>query len=177
MKALPVLLLALALSVCGVKVTEDPAVVPTQAGPTLTASPAPPTSQVPAPTLPLPSGVYTVTGALGYVDTFRVDPGLENPTPQEGESVTLRARLYKNGVRVGGMPIRVEWNQEGTLQRCEIMPFYLAGCTIEVQDFALGLYVPVTVTIGYQGMEFIGYTGFWPQQNVGPLPTLPAPGR
>lgn len=104
-----------------------------------------------------------MTTLPGYVDTYFVDPNLDDVTPALGERVTVRARLIKNGVRLGGMPARVTWVQGGEEQSCDFLPLYLNGCTIEVRDFESGVYVPVTVTMRYHGMVFVGYSGFTPQ--------------
>lgn len=127
--------------------------VPTPAG--LPASEATPVVQS--------SPVYTVTEATGYVDTYSVEPGLDDPTPRLGGRVIVRAKLIKNGFRLWFAPTHVTWMQGGELQLCDFLPMYLAGCTIEVRDFAPGVFVPVTVTMRYQDMAFMGYTGFTPR--------------
>ncbi len=109
------------------------------------------------------SPVYTVTEALGYVDTYFVDPGLDDPTPPLGGRVLVRARLIKNGVRLGGIMARVTWMEGGALQLCDFLPLYQNGCVIEVRDFVPGVWVPVTVTMRYQGMVFTGHSGFTPR--------------
>ena len=109
-----------------------------------------------------PSSIYTVTDALGYVNTFLVDPGVDNPTPPLGGRVVVRARLIKNGVRLGVVS-RVTWVQGGEVQVCDLFPAYLAGCIIEVRDFTPGVLVPVTVTARYMDMVFTGHSGFTPQ--------------
>ena len=111
------------------------------------------------------SSIYTVTDALGYVDTFFVDPGLDDVTPPVGGRVLVRARLFRNGVRFGGIMAHVTWMQAGTLQLCDLLPLYQNGCIIEVRDFTAGVFVPVTVTMRYLalGTVFTGYGGFTPQ--------------
>jgi hypothetical protein len=123
----------------------------------------------PSPTAPVQasavraSPVYTVTEAAGYVDTYLVDPGLDDPTPPLGGRVNVRAKLIKNGLRLWFAPTQVTWMQGGEPQLCEFLPLYLAGCIIEVRAFVPGVYVPVTVTMRYQGMVFTGYAGFTPR--------------
>ena len=163
MKRMAALLAGLMLlAACGAQVTPTVGVTPapTKVSPTATPVPA-------AANLPLVSAggprEFKITDEIGYVNTYYIDPWLQNPTPREGEYVLVRPRLYKNGWRVGGMPIIVQWPQGGTVQRCQIMPFYMAGCVINVQGFVPGVQVPITMTIGYSGSEFIDYTGFTPQ--------------
>jgi hypothetical protein len=103
-----------------------------------------------------------MTTSPGFVDTYFVDPGLDDPTPPLGGRVTLRARLIKNGVRLSGIT-HVSWVQGGERQSCDLFPVYLSGCMIEVRDFTPGVFVPVTVTIRYLDMVFTGYSGFTPQ--------------
>ena len=110
-----------------------------------------------------PSPVYTVTAAAGYVDTYSVNPGLDDPTPPVGGQVVARARLIKNGVRLGGMRIEVQWMQGSELQVCTFLPVYQSGCIIAVRDMAPGVFVPVTVTVRYNGMTLVGYSGFTPE--------------
>jgi hypothetical protein len=107
--------------------------------------------------------VYTISAAAGYVDTFVVDPGLDDRTPPVGGRVLVRARLIKNGVRLGGIMAHVTWMQGGQLQLCDFLPLYQNGCVIDVRDFTPGVFVPITVTMRYQNMELKGYGGFTPQ--------------
>jgi len=131
---------------------------------TLIASTALPATATGTPTPPArASPVYTMTTSSGYVDVYVVDPGLDDPAPPPGGRVSVRARLIKNRVRVGGMSTEVTWIQGGELQVCTFFPVYLSGCVIEVRGFAPGVYVPVTVTMRYNGMVFTGYSGFTPQ--------------
>ena len=108
--------------------------------------------------------VFLGTDELGYVHTYYIDPLLQNPTPKAGEYVLVRPRLFKNGNwRVGAMSILVEWRKNGELQSCQFMPFYLAGCNIKAEGFAPGVFVPLTITIAFDGQVFTDYAGFTPQ--------------
>lgn len=161
-KRIAALLCGLLLAGCGVRATPTIGATPESTQVSSTATPVPAAAN-----LPLVSGggprVFTLTDEAGWVNTYYIDPWLQNATPHEGEYVLVRPRLYKNGWRVGGMPIIVEWPQDGQIQHCQIMPFYMAGCVINVHGFAPGVQVPITMTIGYGGAEFIDYTGFTPQ--------------
>jgi PBP1b-binding outer membrane lipoprotein LpoB len=108
------------------------------------------------------SSIYKVTDDLGYVNTYFVDPGVDDQTPPLGGRVVVRARLYKNDVRLGVIS-HVTWVQGGELQVCDLFPAYLSGCIIEVRDFTPGVFVPITVTARYMDMVFRGYGGFTPQ--------------
>jgi len=107
--------------------------------------------------------VYTITTSPGDVDTYFVDAGLDDITPAAGGRVMVRARLMKNGMRLGGMPTEVTWMQEGELQVCRFLPIYRSGCAIEVRDFTPGVFVPVTVTMLFNDMVFVGHSGFTPE--------------
>jgi|GEM_PF-2740690 len=161
-KRMAAILTALMLLVaCGPRATPTVGVTP---GPS---KPSPTATLVPSANLPLVSAggprVFTLTDEIGYVNTYYIDPWLQNPTPRAGEYVLVRPRLCKNGVRVGGMPILVQWPQGGAEQRCQIMPFYSAGCVIRVEGFTPGTWVPITMTIGYDAAVFTDYAGFTPQ--------------
>ena len=108
--------------------------------------------------------MFQRTDELGYVHTYYIDPLLQNPTPKAGEYVLVRPRLFKNGNwRVGAMSILVEWRKNGEPQSCQFMPFYLAGCSIAAEGFIPGVYVPLTITIAFDGQIFTNHTGFTPQ--------------
>ena len=145
--------------------TSEPTAVPLPAA----AKPSPTDTPLPgAANLPLVSTggrrEFQVTDEAGYVNTFYIDPLLENPTPRQGEYVLVRPRLFKNGYwRVAAMPIVVEWGQGGRDQSCEFMPFYLMGCTIRAEGFAPGVPVPITVTIHYDSNVFVDYASFTPR--------------
>ena len=177
MKLVSVLLMgALLLGACGPggpvapagTATAGPLSGQTSAPTAATPTPAPVAPVQTAPSLPASaavqvSPVYSVADALGYVDTYLVDPGLDDPNPPPGGRVVLRAKLIKNGLRLWFAPTHVTWMQGGELQVCDFLPMYLAGCTIDVLDFAPGVFVPVTLTMRYNGMVFTGYTGFTPR--------------
>lgn len=110
-----------------------------------------------------PTSLYTTTTTLGYVDTWVVDAWVDNPAPPLGEKIIVRAHLLKNGCRIGGVQMRAVWMQGAELQACDILPIYLSGCIIHVRDVTPGAYVPITMTMRYQGMVFTEYTGFTPQ--------------
>lgn len=109
------------------------------------------------------SPVYTETAVLGLVDTYFVEPGLDDATPPLGGRVMVRARLMKNGVRLGGIPARVTWVQGGEARQCDFLPLYQNGCAIDVRGFPPGVYVPVTVTMRYHDMLLTAYAGFTPR--------------
>jgi hypothetical protein len=160
--------LALLLGACASSATPAPGpaetLMPTIAAPAMTAAvPVPTAVSLPATPPVQATLVYTRTDAAGYVDTYFVDPNLGDITPPLGGRVLVRARLIKNGVRVGGMMIEVAWMQDGEIQHCQFLPLYQNGCVIEVRDYAPGVLVPVTVTVRYQGAVFMGYGGFTPQ--------------
>jgi hypothetical protein len=172
-KQLSVLIaLVLLLSACapasptaGPAMGETPAptaVIPTPLSNTPVQTPAGPSAGEITPTI-RPGSVYTITDALGYVDTYFVDPGLDDPTPPLGGRVMVRARLIKDGVRVGGIMAHVTWMEGGELQICDLLPAYLSGCIIEVRDFTPGVFVPVTVTMRYEDRVFAAYSAFTPQ--------------
>ncbi len=162
------LLTVMLLLLAGCATAATPAAPPTQApaGPApVVTVPAPaqtPTGLSEAPSVQ-PTGVYTRTGAAGYVDTFFVDPNLDDTTPPVGGRVLVRARLKKNGVRAGAMSIEVSWMQDGELQHCQFLPIYQSGCVIQVRDYPAGVFVPVTVTVRHEDAVFMGYGGFTPE--------------
>ncbi len=162
------LLTATLLLLAGCAAAATPAAPPTQApagpAPALTAAaPAQTATSLPVSPSVQPTGVYTRTAAAGYVDTFFVDPNLDDTTPPVGGRVLVRARLKKNGVRAGAMSIEVSWMQDGELRHCQFLPIYQSGCLIEVRDYPVGVFVPVTVTVRYEDAVFMGYGGFTPE--------------
>ena len=110
-----------------------------------------------------PTLLYTVTAPLGYVDAYAVDAWVDDPAPSLGARIIVRGSVTRNGVRIGPVQLRATWMQGGELQVCDISPVYLMGCPISVGDFTPRVFVPITVTMRYQGMVFTGYSGFTPQ--------------
>ena len=151
--------LGLLLAGCAAAVTpaaepvSSPTALPAGGAPTLAAA----TQQA------QPTAAYSTAVPPGSGDSYVVDLWVDEPAPLPGGKVIVRATLVKNGRRIGGAQMRTSWVQEGELQHCDILPVYLAGCLIDVQGLAPGIFVPVTVTMRYDGTAYRGYSGFTPQ--------------
>lgn len=171
--------LALILAGCAPPPMPTPVAAATPAPqPTATAVPLPPTATsaptmtphpsrtiYPAPTNPIPATVvHTEISPLGFVQEWSVDAWFDNPNPPMGSNVTLSASLLKNGLWTGGMQMYAHWVQGGELKECSVLVIYQRGiCTIPVEGFEPGVYVPVTYTFHYGGRDFTGYAGFTPR--------------
>jgi len=118
----------------------------------------PPTTSVP---------LATPSSPKFLPDRFEVEAWVNNPTPAQGSRLTVSGSLLKNGVRLGGMMMEATWPdkaQERGVPNCYVQVIYGSGvCTLEVNHFPRGIFVPITVTFAYGGHIYIGHTGFTPQ--------------
>ena len=100
-------------------------------------------------------------------DTFEVKAWVDNPTPFQNSLVNVWGSLIKNGVHLGGIMMRATWpdkTEKSGTSSCDVLVIYGAGvCGVPVKDYALGVFVPITVTFDYRGVRYTAHTGFTPQ--------------
>jgi hypothetical protein len=91
---------------------------------------------------------------------------VDNPTPSQNSLVLVRGSLLKNGARLGGLMMRATWpdkTEKSGISSCDTLVIYEAGCVVHVKDYPPGVFVPITVTLDYQGVRYTAHTGFTPQ--------------
>lgn len=102
-------------------------------------------------------------------DVFEIYAWVNKPEPKPGEVVTVSGSLIKNGVYLGGVPMWTFWPDENggnVPHNCVSYMAYQRGlCMIEVKDYPVDVYVPVSIKIYYQDMVFTTETGFTPRGN------------
>jgi len=158
MKIASLLLAAvLSLSGCAPAATRRPAMA-TPITPPATPTMAPPPSPTSKAAHP-----YTATDVAGVEHTYFVDAWVDNPQPPSGSQLIVRGSLVKDGRPLRGMMMQAQWVAGGKREECNALLVYLAGCIVDTRRFAPGVLVPITVTLRYDGHEFVGYTGFTPQ--------------
>jgi hypothetical protein len=122
--------------------------------PAASIKPAPTQAATPAPAL-----LATVpTPAKAQVDVWA-----DNPNPPMGSMVVVRGYpiLPPTGQT---LMVLASWSQKGELvTRHEPVVYGCGMFPIEVKDFALGQFVPVTVTFMYSGWQYETHVGFTPR--------------
>lgn len=96
---------------------------------------------------------------------IELDLWVDDPTPPLNSFVTVRGSIIRNGVRLGGLVMRATYPTKEGVVSCDSLIIYGAGvCTLPVRDYTPGVFVPITVTFDYEGVRYIGQTGFTPRQ-------------
>jgi hypothetical protein len=151
---------------CLVLASCSPKASPT-AVPTSTPHPTAPATETgtPVPSTIVPEITPTPPATPG--DKFEVKVWLDNPTPSQNSSVHVWGSLIKNGVYLGGMMMRATWpgkTEKSGTSSCDVLVTYGSGmCTVQVEDYPPGVFVPITVTFDYRGARYTAPTGFTPR--------------
>jgi hypothetical protein len=81
-----------------------------------------------------------------------------------GETVLVSGSLLKYGHYLGGLWMTFAWPQGGRTETFSSLVNYGYGrCVVMVRGFIPGQWVPVTVTVDYQGTRYSAQTGFTPR--------------
>lgn len=109
-----------------------------------------------------PSGPLALATASYAGGTIRAEAWVSDATPLLGSRIGIHGRLTGPGVHHFVM-MYTTWPENGTLVTNVSQVIYNSGATIEVVGFAPGQFVPVTVTLVMDGVEYAVHTGFTPR--------------
>jgi hypothetical protein len=128
---------------------------------------APPTSAsaaVVSPTAtPRPTGPFAVASASYAEGSIRANAWVTDAAPPLGSRIAIRGSLTGPGVQHCVM-MRATWSQKGAMASDGSQVTYGSGkAAVEIVGFALGQFVPVTVTLSTDGVEYTVHTGFTPR--------------
>lgn len=111
---------------------------------------------------PRPSGPLALATASYAGGTIRADAWVSDATPPLGSKIGIHGRLGGPGAHHFVM-MYATWPENGTIVANVSQVIYLSGATIEVVGFTPGQFVPVTVTLVMDNVEYVVHTGFTPR--------------
>jgi hypothetical protein len=119
------------------------------------------------PGLPTPTDLQTILApSQTSENSFEVEAWVDNPAPAHGTRVILVGSLIKNSVYLSGIMMQATWpdkTQERGVPNCYVLVTYGRGvCTIDASSLPPGVFVPITITFEYDGVTYVGQTGFTP---------------
>ena len=133
-----------------------------------TALPGPPPTSAPAAVVspaatPRPTGPFAVASASYTEGSIQANAWVGDSTPPLGSRIVIRGNLTGLGVQHCVM-MYAAWPQNGALASDGSQVVYGSGkAAVEVVGFAPGEFVPVTVTLVTDGVEYAVHTGFTPR--------------
>ncbi len=126
-------------------------------------------AQKPAPTHSPSTPTVLMLTTPAKTDSYEVRAWVDKPEPVPGQMLVLSGSLIKNGVHLNGLMMGGFWQRSGEAtasQHCyEFVNYQRGKCNIQVDDFPLDIYVPITIRIYYQGIPYTAETGFTPRGN------------